>query len=164
LREAQVPSFGPTLEWFVAEVLRREYGMQVAWGLRPARTSGGGDYDVVALADGALWYFEIKSAAPRNIEVSEPRAFVRRVAALAPDVAVFLNDTKLRMGDKLAPAIAQELAASLPHFGELRRLQGETFVAANRLFVTNSDPELAANIGTCVAHYLRSRAGWTLPL
>ncbi len=153
-------SFGPTLEWFVAEVVRREFGMQAAWGLRPAKAAGGGDYDVVALADGALWYFEIKSAAPRNIEVAQTRAFVRRLATLAPDAAVFLNDTKLRMLDKLVPAIQQELDATLPHFGQFRRLRGEVFVAADRLFVTNSDPELVANVGTCLAHFLWSRAGY----
>lgn len=160
LRQVDLHSFGPTLEWFIAEVLRREFGMRVDWGLRPTGAAGGGDYDVVALADEGLVYVEVKSAAPRNIEVAQTRAFVQRVATLAPDVAIFLNDTQLRMLDKLVPAIQLELDNSLPQFGRFRRLAGEVFVAANRLFVTNSEPDVVANLGLCLAHFLRHRAGY----
>lgn len=160
LRQGGIHSFGPTLEWFVAEVLRREFGMKVDWGLRPTGAAGGGDYDVIGLADGALVYVEVKSAAPRNIEVAQTRAFVGRVASLAPDVAIFLNDTQLRMLDKLVPAIQHELDTALPRAGRFERLEGEVFVAADRVFVTNSEPDVVANLGICLAHFLRRRAGY----
>ncbi|GIW45975.1 MAG: hypothetical protein KatS3mg077_3257 [Candidatus Binatia bacterium] len=155
-----VRSFGPTLEWYVAEVLRREFGMQTAWNLRPLKMVAGGDYDVVAVADGVLVYVEVKSVAPRNIEAGQVQAFVRRVAALAPDVAIFLNDTQLRMLDKLVPAITEAARAELPALGSFRRLAGEIFVAHNRFFITNSEPSLAGNLEGCLASYWRTRAGF----
>jgi hypothetical protein len=161
LCDQQVRSFGPTLEWYVAEVLRREFGMTAAWNLRPYKTSSGGDYDVVGVADGALVYVETKAAAPRNIEVSQIDAFVRRVVALAPDVVVFINDTQLRMLDKLVPAIGAAVREQAPHLGPFRRLQGEIFAAGGRFFVTNSEPDLAGNLGTCLSRFFRTRAGWT---
>jgi hypothetical protein len=56
-----------------------------------------------------LIYIEVKSSAPRNIEQRQIGAFVERVAALAPDMAVLLKDTQLRMLDKLIPALRAEL-------------------------------------------------------
>lgn len=93
LRVRGIHSFGPTLEWFVAHALQQEFNIATAWGLRATGVAGGGDYDVIGVADGVLIYVEVKSSAPRNIEQRQIGAFVERVAALAPDVAVLLNDT-----------------------------------------------------------------------
>lgn len=158
LRVEGVHSFGPTLEWYVAEVLRREFGMASVWGLRPGKTAGGGDYDVVAVGDGALLYVEVKSAAPRNIEATQIRAFVQRLAALAPDMAIFLEDTQLRMLDKLVPAIRRAAREVLPQLGPFRRVRGEIFASDNCLFVANSEPDLATNVGVCLQQFLRSRS------
>ncbi len=164
LKRTDVRSFGPTLEWYVAEVLRREFGMASIWNLRPSKTSGGGDYDVVACADGLLLYVETKSAAPRNIEATQMAAFVKRVATLAPDMAVLINDTQLRMLDKLVPAVQQAARHELPGLGRMRRLRGEIFAARDCLFVTNSEPDLAGNLGICISHFLRSRSALGRPL
>ncbi|GIW42424.1 MAG: hypothetical protein KatS3mg076_3001 [Candidatus Binatia bacterium] len=158
LRRQDIASFGPTLEWFVAEVLRREFGFAVASGLRPSGTRAGGDYDVLALADGALVYVEVKSSAPRNIERSQIAAFVDRIAALVPDAAILLNDTQLRMLDKLVPAVRAELRRAPYARGPFRRVQGEIFSRGDKLFVTNSEPDLVANLGVCIARFFRSRA------
>jgi hypothetical protein len=159
LTDRTIHSFGPTLEWFVAEALRRELGVPTAWGLRPAGAAGGGDYDVVACADGALIYVEVKSSAPRNIDRSQIGAFVDRAAELAPDVAILLNDTQLRMLDKLVPALGGELRRRPFVRGRIRRLHGEIFACADRLFVTNSEPDLVGNVVACLAHFYRRRAG-----
>jgi hypothetical protein len=152
-----IHSFGPTLEWFVARALRQEFGIPTAWGLRPHGTGAGGDYDVVGVADGALMYIEVKSSAPRNIEQRQVSAFVERVAALAPDMAVLLNDTQLRMLDKLIPALRAGLRRHHMGRGSVRRVHGEIFTRDDRLFVTNSEPDLIGNLGICLARFFRAR-------
>jgi hypothetical protein len=154
-------SFGPTLEWFVAAVLEREYGVPCAWSLRLDAARGGGDYDVVGFQDGACIYVEAKSSPPRNIECRQVRAFFDRLDTLRPQLAIFLNDTQLRMGDKIAVLFAQELRRRLGRGARrfpLRRLSGELFVIGDRLFIVNSDPDLVGNLGICLAHYFRPPA------
>lgn len=151
-------SFGPTLEWFVAMVLEREYGVPSAWNIRFDASASGGDYDVIGFQDGACIYIETKSSPPRNIEQRQVHAFLDRLETLRPDVAVFLNDTQLRMGDKIAVLFAAELSRRLGRGGRrarVERLTGEIFIAGDRLFIANSDPDLAGNLGLCLAHYFR---------
>jgi len=159
LLDQSIHSFGPTLEWFVARALDREFGIATAWNLRPSGTRGGGDYDVVGSVEGVLLYVELKSSAPRNIDQSQIRAFVDRLGELAPDLAILLNDTQLRMLDKLVPALRRELKRRPFARGQLRRLQGEIFGRDNRLFLTNSEPDLIGNLGACLARFFRNRRG-----
>lgn len=164
LRQRDVHSFGPTLEWFVARALQVELGIPTAWGLRPDGAAGGGDYDVVGMAEGALIYVEVKSSAPRNIEQRQIGAFVGRLCTLSPDVAILLNDTQLRMLDKLVPALRTELrrhprARALFGGKPLRRVHGEIFSGNERLFVTNSEPHLVGNLEVCLARFFRARSG-----
>ncbi len=151
-------SFGPTLEWFVAAVLQREYGIPCAWNVRLDAARGGGDYDVVGFQDGACIYVETKSSPPRNIDAGQVCAFFNRLETLRPHVAVFLNDTQLRMADKIVVLFTDELrrrlgrgAGALP----IERLNGELFVVGDHVFIANSDPDLAGNLGICLAHYFR---------
>lgn len=153
-------SFGPTLEWFVAAVLEREYGVPAAWNVRLDEARGGGDYDVVGFQDGACIYIEAKSAPPRNIEARQVQAFFGRLETLRPDVAVFLNDTQLRMSDKIAVLFAAELRRRLGRRARrltVERLDGQLFTVADRLFIANSEPDLVVNIGRCLAHHFRAR-------
>ena len=55
-------SFGPTLEWFVAQVLHREFFSPAIYGVRFRGTQRGGDYDVIARWEGQVVYVEIKSS------------------------------------------------------------------------------------------------------
>lgn len=158
LRDGTIQSFGPTLEWFVASVLEREFGIPTAWNLRPIGATGGGDYDVVGSIEGALVYVEVKSAAPRNIDQSQIGAFVDRVGTLVPDMAILLNDTQLRMLDKLVPALRRELRRRPFARGPIRRVHGEIFARDDRLFVTNSEPDLVGNLGACLAQFFRRRS------
>ncbi len=152
-------SFGPTLEWFVAAVLRREFGLHVGWNLRLAGACGGGDYDVVGFQDGVCAYIETKSSPPRNIDAGQIRAFLDRLEMLRPELAVFLNDTQLRMGDKIAVLFRDELrrrfgsrSRALP----VKRLNGEVFAVRDRLFIINSEPDLVSNLEFCLARYFRA--------
>lgn len=154
----EASSFGPTLEWFVATVLQREYGIPCAWNVRLDAARGGGDYDVIGFQEGTCVYVETKSSPPRNIEANQVRAFFDRLETLRPHVAVFLNDTRLRMGDKIAVLFAGELERRLGRHAQaipVQRLNGEVFMASDRLFIANSEPDLVGNLGICLAHYFR---------
>lgn len=151
LTATEVFSFGDTLEWFVARAFERELGSPALWGVRLAGVEAGGDYDVVALVDGRLCYVEVKSSPPKNVEGTEVAAFLRRAEALRPDMAVFLEDTRLRMKDKIVPLFEEELKGLDL---EVRRLRDETFAVGKKLYITNSRPEMITNISYCVSRYL----------
>lgn len=148
-------SLGPTLEWFVAEVLRRELGFCVGWSLPLRGGSTGGDLDVVALAEGRLLLVEVKSGPPKHLQGSHVAAFLDRVEALAPHGAIFFEDTELRMKDKVVPLFEQALAdrgvALRP-----RRLKRELFTVGPAIFIANAHPELVGNLSCCVSHLLRA--------
>jgi len=59
-----VTSFGATLEWYVAEILKREFSSDSLWGVKFKRPRIGGDYDVLGKFDGSLLYIEVKSSPP----------------------------------------------------------------------------------------------------
>lgn len=155
LKSEAVFSFGDTLEWFVAKVFEKEFSSPALWGVRLAGASAGGDYDVVASVEGRLVYVELKSSPPKNIEEADVAAFMNRVLALKPSLAIFMEDTRLRMKDKIIPFFDTVLGER-----ELRRLEGETFSAGGRLFVTNSAPSLVANLGLCLREHLTPEDFW----
>lgn len=95
-----VKSFGETLEWYVAEVFKREFCTEAIRGARFKRPNIGGDYDVIAKFDGSIFYVEVKSSPPKQIYDSGISAFLDRVSDLSPETAVFLMDTELRMKDR----------------------------------------------------------------
>ncbi len=171
LSDLRINSFGPTLEWLVAEILRREFGAVALASVRLCRPSVGGDYDAIAFADGRCLYVEAKSAPPRQLDSIQIKAFVKRVQELAPDMAILLNDTHLRMADKVVPLLERELLnAGVKKRGgrplRLTRLEGETFHLEAHIFITNSHPDIRANLMSCLsAHWRRgfmSAGGFSL--
>ncbi|MBW7957548.1 MAG: hypothetical protein H3C68_06595 [Deltaproteobacteria bacterium] len=156
LKAEAVFSFGDTLEWFVANAFEREFSSPALWGVRLKGGAAGGDYDVVASVEGRLVYVEVKSSPPKNIEEPEVAAFIRRVLELRPSLAVFLEDTRLRMKDKIMPFFEDLLKGRA-----IERVEGETFTIEGRIFVTNSHPGLVNNLALCIREHLRPRAFWT---
>jgi hypothetical protein len=154
-----VTSFGPTLEWYIAELLKREFGAEVFWGVKFKRPKVGGDYDVLAKLDGSLLYVEAKSSPPKQVMASEIAAFLDRVEDLAPETAVFLVDTELRMKDKLVPMFEQELGKRSSEPPPVMRLERELFHVQERLFIVNAKENIGRNIGTVVARYFQGRRG-----
>lgn len=155
LRSEAVFSFGDTLEWFVARVFEREFSSPALWGVRLGGASAGGDYDVVASVEGRLVYVEVKSSPPKNIEEEDVAAFMARVLALKPSLAIFLEDTRLRMADKIVPFFETVLNGR-----RVERLQNETFSASGRVFITNSAPSLSANLALCLREHLTPKDFW----
>jgi hypothetical protein len=149
-----IKSFGVTLEWYVAEIFRREFGAEAVWGVKFKRPKVGGDYDVITKFDGSLLYAEVKSSPPKQIHDNEIAAFLDRAADLSPAIAVFLMDTELRMKDKIVPMFEDELRRRSS--GEnIVRIERELFRMGDRLFIINSKHSIASNIGVVFQWYFR---------
>jgi len=159
LSHRPITSFGPTLEWYVAELLRREFGAEALWGVKFRRPNVGGDYDVLAKLDGSLLYIEVKSSPPKQVTDSEVVAFLDRVEDLSPDVSVFLMDTELRMKDKLVPMFEQELAKRSSSPPEVVRIERELFHLEDRIYIVNAKESIGRNLEKVIGRFVQGRSG-----
>jgi len=152
-------SFGPTLEWFIAEMFKREFASPALYGVSVKNTPSGGDYDVIASWDQRLVYVEVKSSPPKGIEQNEISTFFSRMDDILPDAALLFNDTQLRMKDKLVVMFEQELEKRYGRDSKMlysvERLVEELFHVRNRIFIVNSKKDVVENFGICLKHYLR---------
>ncbi|HEY3357862.1 MAG TPA: hypothetical protein VGQ83_31715 [Polyangia bacterium] len=139
-------TFGGTLEWYVAWELRETLGFETARGLKLRVPGVGGDLDVVAAAEGKLVYLELKSAPPKELSRGEVAAFLQRVRALRPEVAILAMDTALRLGDKVLPLLTAELPGAPP-----RRLGRDQWALTPHLYAVNAKPDLIANVSRAIA-------------
>jgi hypothetical protein len=161
-RVSPLYSFGPTLEWFTAEMFKREFASPAIYGVSLKKTPSGGDYDVMASWDQRLVYVEVKSSPPKGVEQSEISTFFSRTDDILPDVAILFNDTQLRMKDKLVVMFEEELGRR--HGKEsktlypVERLFEELFHVQNHLFIVNSKKDVIENFQICLKHYLRHKA------
>ena len=152
----KVPSFGPTLEWWVCEILRREFLSPALFNVKLQNTKFGGDYDVISIMAGHLVYIEVKSSPPRGVEHQDVDAFLARVSDLEPSLAILFVDTELRMRDKLVPLLAQGLereGKTGPDWAVLR-LINEIFHVRHSIYVINSRKGVYSNLRTCFRDFL----------
>jgi hypothetical protein len=150
-----VYSFGDTFEWYVSNVFAREYLCPSEWCIKLRELQSGGDLDVVAVADGRFVYVEAKSSPPKHIEQNEISAFFDRVLELKPDIAIFLEDTRLRMKDKIVAMFEEELKKRWPrNIPSVERMKGELFRVGEKLFIINSKPDVCSNLGYCLSRVL----------
>jgi len=154
-----VYSFGPTLEWFIAEMFKREFASSALYGVSVKKTKSGGDYDAIASWNGKLVYVEVKSSPPKGVELSEISTFFSRIEDLLPEVAILFNDTQLRMKDKLVVMFEEELEKR--YGGEAKalypveRLIEELFHVQNHIFIVNSKKDVVENFQICLKHHLQ---------
>lgn len=153
-------SFGPTLEWFISEMFKKEFSSPAIYGVSLKKTSSGGDYDVISCWNQRLLYVEVKSSPPKGIELTEITSFFSRIDDLLPDIAILFNDTQLRMKDKLVLMFEEEL---LRRYGEesktlypVERLVEELFHIQHRIFIVNSKKDVVENFKICLNDYLRN--------
>ena len=155
-------SFGPTLEWFVAEMFKREFASPAIYGVSVKKTPSGGDYDVIASWNQRLVYVEVKSSPPKGVEQNEIFTFFSRMGDLLPDVAFLFNDTQLRMKDKLVVMFEEELerryGIESKTLYPVERLIDELFHVQNHIFIVNSKRDVVENFSICLKHYLRHKA------
>jgi hypothetical protein len=153
-------SFGPTLEWFVAQMFKREFASPALYGVTLKETDVGGDYDVIAPWNRRLVYVEVKSSPPRGIEQSEVATFFSRIDQILPEVAILFNDTQLRMKDKLVVMFEEELRRRYGRRSKtlypVVRLVDELFHLRNHIFIINSKKDIFDNFSICLRHYLRN--------
>jgi len=154
-------SFGPTLEWFIAEMFQREFASPALYGVNVKNTVSGGDYDVIASWNRELVYVETKSSPPKGIEQGEIGTFFSRIDDLLPDVAILFNDTQLRMKDKLVAMFEGELKRRYGRRSKtlypVERVVEELFHVRDRVFIINSKKDVIKNFAICLRHYLRHR-------
>ncbi len=155
-----VPSFGGTLEWYVARELRHRFCLDVASGVKLQTHGVGGDFDIIAAGEGKLIYVETKSSPPKNVSVSEIAAFFDRLQLLRPDIGLFVVDTALRLEDKVVPMLIDDVRRRQP--GQAapspRELAGHHWAVTPHLYAVNGRRDLMANIGTALAEGLRELA------
>ena len=150
-------SFGGTLEWWLAEELRVRLGLDVGFGIRSGAAGVGGDLDVVAAGEGKLLYLEAKSSPPKHVAPAEVRAFLARVRAVRPDVALFVVDTALRLSDKILPMFEAALAAGGAS-PRPRRVVRETWALTPHVYLVNAREDLVDNVCRAIAEGLRALA------
>ncbi|HWR58835.1 MAG TPA: hypothetical protein VN328_08110 [Thermodesulfovibrionales bacterium] len=165
LKKRPIKSFGPTLEWFLSEIFKREFGAETIWGTKFKRPVVGGDYDLIAKIDGSLLYMEVKSSPPKQIYASEISAFLDRTVDLAPEIAVFFMDTELRMKDKIVPMFEEDLRKrppdELPVFAagggllSVDRIKKELFHIHNKIFIINAKDSIVNNLEEVLSRYFR---------
>ena len=156
-------SFGGTLEWWLARELHERLGLEVETGVRSGARGVGGDLDVVATGEGKLVYVEAKSSPPKHIMVTEVRAFLRRVRAVRPDVALFVVDTALRLSDKVLPMFAEALAREAAGAPPAQRVLRDTWALGPHLYVANAKEDLVENVCRAVVEGIRALAPGVLP-
>ncbi len=163
LKKGPIRSFGETLEWFVAEVFKREFHTEAIWGIKMKRPLVGGDYDLLAKIDSSILSMEIKSSPPKQIYQKEIHAFFDRVFDLMPGMAVFFVDTELRMKDKMVPMFEDELRGRFSTPPEVKRMEKELFeiagdgVSMPMTFIINAKESIENNIEKILARYFRGR-------
>jgi hypothetical protein len=158
-RVSPLYSFGPTLEWFIAEMFKREFASPAIYGVSMKKTPSGGDYDVIASWNRRLVYVEVKSSPPKGVESSEVQTFFSRIDDLLPEVAILFNDTQLRMKDKLVVMFEEELERKYGRDSRtlypLERLVEELFHVQHHIFIVNSKKDVVENFHICLKDYLR---------
>lgn len=150
-----IKSFGSTLEWFVAEIFRREFAAEAIWGIRFKRPRIGGDYDLIAKVDGAIVYMEIKSSPPKQIYQNEISAFFDRTGDLSPEISIFFVDTELRMKDKIVLMFEEEYKKRTVDPPGVLRMEKELFQIQDKVFIINAKDSIAANIEKVLIWYFR---------
>lgn len=159
LTSKTVYSFGETLEWFIAKIITKEFKAPAKWGVKLKDSKSGGDYDVIALVENKFVYLEVKSSPPKHIELNEVTAFLKRVDTLRPNLAIFLNDTELRMKDKIVilfeEAFKQFSRPEKANCLNIKRVydKEEMFSINNEIYIINSKPDLISNLGKCFSNY-----------
>jgi hypothetical protein len=150
-----IKSFGETLEWFTADIFKKEFATEAAWGVRFKRPKVGGDYDLIAKVDGAILYMEIKSSPPKQIYQNEISAFFDRVADFYPEISILFVDTELRMKDKIVPMFEEELKKRYPVPPKVLRMEKELFQMSDKIYIMNAKDCIASNIEKVLSRYFR---------
>jgi hypothetical protein len=161
-------SLGPTLEWFMADIFRKEFFCPALHGLRCKGTRYGGDFDVVAALEGRLVYMEVKSSPPKNIEGDEVHEFFSRLEDLQPHIAFFFVDTELRLKDKMVPLLEAERAGRSYGFADpprpAEKIGEEIFFLDPGIYLFGAKRSIITNLAACFRHFFAFSTAALFPL
>lgn len=93
----EIDNIGNTLEWYIGEVLKKEFSIPVLSNIEIKNIKEGGDFDIFFLLLGNLSYLEIKSSPPNNISIEEIENFIKRVVSVGTKVSILFIDTTLNI-------------------------------------------------------------------
>jgi hypothetical protein len=85
-----INDIGKTLEWYVADVCKRDFEGSAQWSVKLSDFRYG-DCDVLAWLPPTLAYIETKSSHLSQVSDSAIRYFLQRGLDLAPDLAILLS-------------------------------------------------------------------------
>ncbi|GAB4363969.1 MAG: hypothetical protein Kow0042_02210 [Calditrichia bacterium] len=158
LKMAEGVRIGDLLEWFTSVLLHKEFGVQTIFKVQLQGNKAGGDFDVLANLLGRLLFVEVKSAPPKGIHNPEIGEFLERVKNLLPDIAIFLNDTHLRVKDKIVLMFEEELiqrkgVKSLQELPILR-VKEQIFHLNHYIYIMNSKRDLKRNFTVVFRDYI----------
>jgi len=159
----RINDFGPTLEWYVSELFKRELECTADWGVRIKHFKPGGDFDVIARDESKLVWIETKSSRPEDISETDIRHFLQRDQNLDPDMSIFLVDTRDDLSSLvdyfktiITPILEPKRYASDPHFRtKIEQLPdfGGIHFFQRRIFITNSQPSILTKLRHCLRYY-----------
>lgn len=154
----QLDNFGGTFEWFLAQVLEREFMAQTLWSVRLEGIEGGGDFDVLALLGEKLFYLEGKSSPPNNVPYAEIEKFLLRQEGLGCDCAMIVSDTTLRIErnilDNLLYAIRKNFGINKEEASSLvKPVMESIYFIRPKIFILNTKRDLLRNLELTLHSY-----------
>lgn len=156
-----ISTFGPTLQWYVSEVLKRKFAMHAICNVEVNGLNVGGDFDILATLSHYLLCVETKASPPKNIHQPSIDAFIRRKYALGADMAVLLTDTHLRMEDKINKMVKwalEKYGRSQQKLYKITRLSRGVFYAGENIYILNSRPTIHQNIQIALRYFFDMHA------
>ncbi len=166
-REAE---FGENLEWYISEMVKREFYCTSDWGVHIVEAPNGGDYDVLARSENNLIYVECKAKKPSNIDEKEIISLLKRDEFLRPYITILFVDSTddinsienlfkkicLRIKELIAKHNIKFVMGEPPY---TEKLYEPFFHFQSRLFVVNSKKPVLETFKLCLRH--RHRSGET---
>lgn len=150
-------TFGDTLEWFVAQVLAREFSAPAVWDMRIRDIPQGGDFDVLVVLHHRLGYIECKGSPPYNVSADALAQFLDRTRRLASDFSILVIDTTLKIDRNIIDNL-HVLTGPGPVFSHLTPGVYEVS-GARPFFVATSQRSLVANLRLCLRRLHGASAG-----
>ncbi len=167
LLENSKAEFGENLEWYISELIEREFNSVSDWGVHIEEAPDGGDYDVLGRLEDKIIYVECKGGKPSNLYEKDLISILKRDEFLRPYLTILLFDSTdtLNVVKELFNSLSLKVKAliikldkdvsigELPYFTEL---EGESFCLMDRFFVINSKRDIKKEIMKCLRHRYRT--------
>jgi len=87
--------YSKTFEWYVAEILKREFAfLSSGYGIKVEHSPNGGDFDVLGMSHFDFLYIECKSGKPKNLDDNDIAHFLERSKFINATISIFYIDYK----------------------------------------------------------------------